>query len=111
MLRVYFKSRNFISLFNASFNQFIEYQDVLANLLNESTVTLNFLCNFLLMDRVVYRLICSPRVLLQVCIFVLLVDFQVRFDGNILVPITPVPAYCYFVFTVRPFLQFRMFTH
>ena len=36
----------FITVLDSSFCQFIEYEDAHANLLTESTVTLNFLCNF-----------------------------------------------------------------
>ena len=37
---------NFITDLNSSFCQLIEYQDAHANVLTESTVTLNSLCNF-----------------------------------------------------------------
>ena len=45
---------------------------------------------------VVYGLICSPCVLLVLCLFVALVDFQFRFEGKTLVLTTPVPDHCYF---------------
>ena len=56
-------------------------------------------------ERVVYRFICSPCVLLVLCLFVFLVDFQFRFEGKTLVLINPVHDYCYFFsyFIVRPF--------
>ena len=40
--------------------------------------------------------ICSPCVLLVVCLFVVLVIFQFPFEGKTLVLITPVPDHCYF---------------
>ena len=46
-------------------------------------------------ERAVYWLICSPCAVLILCIFVVLVDFQFRFEGNTLVLITPVPNHCY----------------
>ena len=41
-------------------------------------------------------LICSPCVLLVLCLFVVLVDFQFRFEGKTLIINTPVPDHCYF---------------
>ena len=46
-------------------------------------------------ERAFYRLICSPCVLV-LCLFVVLVDFQFRFEGKTLVLITPGPDHCYF---------------
>ena len=40
-------SQLFITVLNSSFCQYIVYQDAHANLLTESTVTLNFLCNLI----------------------------------------------------------------
>ena len=40
-------------------------------------------------------LICLPCVLLVLCLFVVLVDFQFPFEGKTLVFITPVPDQCY----------------
>ena len=79
---------------NSLFCQYIEYQDAHANLLTEITVTINSLCNFTIFWKEL--LICSPCVLLVLCLFVILVDFQFRFEGNTLVLITPVPDRCYF---------------
>ena len=52
--------------------------------------------NSLFWERGVYILICSPCVLLALCRFVVLVDFQFPFGGKTLVLITPFPDHCYF---------------
>ena len=46
--------------------------------------------------RVVYRLFCSPNVLVVKCLFVALVKFQFRYEDTTLVLITPVPDHCNF---------------
>ena len=55
-------------------------------------------------ERVVYRLICPPCVLLVLCLFVVLVDFQIHFKGKTLVLITPVSDHCYFFSYSQTFL-------
>ena len=55
-------------------------------------------------------LICSPCVLLVVCLFVVLVDFLFPFEGKTCFLITPVPDHSSFQ-TVRPFLQFCLFIY
>ena len=55
-------------------------------------------------ERVVYRLICSPCVLLVLCLFVVLVDFQNQFNGKTLVLFIPVSDHCYFFSYSQTFL-------
>ena len=86
----------FSTVLNSSIRQYIEYQDAHAMLFTESTVTLNYLQFYSCWEKIVYMIICSPCVLLVLCIFVVLVDFQFRLEGKILVIITPVPDHCYF---------------
>ena len=87
---------NFSTVLNSSFRQYIEYQDAHANLFTESIVTLNYLQFYSCWEKGVYMLICSPCVLLVLCLFVVLVDFQFHLEGKTLVIITPVPDHGYF---------------
>ena len=56
--------------------------------------------------RVVFRLFCSPNVLVVLCLFVALVEFRFHYEDTTLVLITPVPDHCYFFHTIRSFLKF-----
>ena len=85
----------FITVLNSSFCQFIEYQDAHANLLPKSTVTLKS-CAILLLLGKNCLLVNLLTLFFVLCLFVVLVDYQVRFEGKALVLITPIPDYCYF---------------
>ena len=69
-------------------------------------MTLNSLYDF-----TQFELLCLPCVLLVLCLFVFLVDFQFRFEGKTLVINTPVPDQCYFFIHSDPFCNFALFTY
>ena len=98
-----------ITVLSSSFSQSMEY--TYANLLTESTVTLIPMQFYFSWERDVYMLICSPCVLLALCLFVALDDFQFRFEGKLWLSLLQFPIIVTSFHTVRTCLQICLFIY